>query len=774
MTPGSHVFTRVSIGANARVILAGDTAIYVTGGPGVVEPLFMLGAGAIIYAGAANPLGAGAVPGTDGTKGADGDSGSWDWSTYNYLPHHPPTYTQPKNINGSNGTAATNGTTATGGGRLSNLTIRVEGNAVFGLESAIYLNRYKVDLASVNGGFGGDGGDGGHAGAVEEYRTSGDTTKPFYPSGIFDIVGGNGGNGASGGNGAQGIAGYKGGALTLRVKGDMVLQGSVEFLTYGADGGRGGRAGMGGFPGNNHYGIDTTGTYGSFGLNGHAGNGAPGGDGGPVDVYVAGNLEAIEPYNLIIAASGMGGGGGSGSNAAYGYYGSAPDTQLRSAPTPPGAASTPGVPGAVRIRVGRYMGASSADRASGAPSIDCFLYAASTSGQGGKGGDLGINWSSQDGAYFPGNAANGLPGGTGGSVELVARLGIANETVAAIVNGGNGGAGGLGGEQPGSDVSLRSGGVGANGGPGGTIVIKAPGADASLLHFDVSGGLGGKGGDGTVSTYTTGPKGADGAPGAAGTLSVQDTSPSGSPDPHNEPQFFPMTLKLETVPATLSAAPVGSTVVYRATFTNDAALAIDNFSLETDLLDAHTEAIVDSGLPTGSWNAASGRFKTTPITLAAGAHVVWEFSVRVKGPFAADTTIINGVTAKGSLGGSAELDHTLTGVTMSGGGVTFADDPLVTRSTRIRALHITELRQAIDTLRTRQSLVAFSWTDSPLSAGTTRVKAIHVAEMRTAIQEVYVALSRPLPSYSRSAVTAGMGVAAADIAELRTAVQAIW
>jgi len=43
--------------------------------------------------------------------------------------------------------------------------------------------------------------------------------------------------------------------------------------------------------------------------------------------------------------------------------------------------------------------------------------------------------------------------------------------------------------------------------------------------------------------------------------------------------------------------------------------------------------------------------------------------------------------------------------------VSFTDDPLVASSTLVKAVHLTELRAAIDTARVVRGLGAFAWTD---------------------------------------------------------------
>jgi hypothetical protein len=68
-----------------------------------------------------------------------------------------------------------------------------------------------------------------------------------------------------------------------------------------------------------------------------------------------------------------------------------------------------------------------------------------------------------------------------------------------------------------------------------------------------------------------------------------------------------------------------------------------------------------------------------------------------------------------------------------------------------------------------------SWTDAVVTAGATPVRAVHLTELRTRLGEVYVAASRPVPTYTHATVIGGVtAITAADIVELRAAVLAIW
>jgi hypothetical protein len=108
-------------------------------------------------------------------------------------------------------------------------------------------------------------------------------------------------------------------------------------------------------------------------------------------------------------------------------------------------------------------------------------------------------------------------------------------------------------------------------------------------------------------------------------------------------------------------------------------------------------------------------------------------------------------------------------------GPVFTDDPLTPGSTPVKAIHVTELRQAIDTLRTRFGLAPFAWTDETIVAGSTVVKATHMTELRSALQAVYAAAGRAAPTYTQPTVApATTVISAVDVAELRAAIRAVW
>ena len=67
------------------------------------------------------------------------------------------------------------------------------------------------------------------------------------------------------------------------------------------------------------------------------------------------------------------------------------------------------------------------------------------------------------------------------------------------------------------------------------------------------------------------------------------------------------------------------------------------------------------------------------------------------------------------------------GIIMANTGVqavasSFTDDPLQVGVTAIKAVHFTELRSMIDSVRSRYGLGAYGWTDAALTAGDEQVR----------------------------------------------------
>ena len=113
------------------------------------------------------------------------------------------------------------------------------------------------------------------------------------------------------------------------------------------------------------------------------------------------------------------------------------------------------------------------------------------------------------------------------------------------------------------------------------------------------------------------------------------------------------------------------------------------------------------------------------------------------------------------VGGStwSNLDHATT--------IVFTDDPLIANVTLIRAVHLTEIRTAVNAARETAGLGPASWTN-PSPSGVA-VRATHIAELRSALAPALTAFGKSV-TYTNSA-SAGASVRAIDFQELRNAVK---
>ena len=104
----------------------------------------------------------------------------------------------------------------------------------------------------------------------------------------------------------------------------------------------------------------------------------------------------------------------------------------------------------------------------------------------------------------------------------------------------------------------------------------------------------------------------------------------------------------------------------------------------------------------------------------------------------------------------------------------FTDATVSPGSTIVKAVHVTDLRTAVNTLRGGNGLGPYSFTDATLSAGSIAVKATHFSELRTALDQAYQRVGLPLPTYTDPTLTPGeTAVKAAHLSELRSAVRGL-
>ena len=98
----------------------------------------------------------------------------------------------------------------------------------------------------------------------------------------------------------------------------------------------------------------------------------------------------------------------------------------------------------------------------------------------------------------------------------------------------------------------------------------------------------------------------------------------------------------------------------------------------------------------------------------------------------------------------------------------FTDDPLVAQVTVVHAMHVTELRTAVNAVRAAAGLSAASWTNEPLSNAW--IRAIDITELRSRLNEALTILGVVPPSYT-DAQLVGVTVKAVHFDQLRQGVR---
>jgi hypothetical protein len=97
----------------------------------------------------------------------------------------------------------------------------------------------------------------------------------------------------------------------------------------------------------------------------------------------------------------------------------------------------------------------------------------------------------------------------------------------------------------------------------------------------------------------------------------------------------------------------------------------------------------------------------------------------------------------------------------------FTDEPLVAAGTKVKAVHFTELRQAVNALRAVAGLGAMSFTP-PVPAAAVIVRVSHVQELRTAADQARAALGLTATAYADAPPTV---IKALHVQQLRAAVK---
>jgi Fibronectin type III domain len=104
--------------------------------------------------------------------------------------------------------------------------------------------------------------------------------------------------------------------------------------------------------------------------------------------------------------------------------------------------------------------------------------------------------------------------------------------------------------------------------------------------------------------------------------------------------------------------------------------------------------------------------------------------------------------------------------------VVFTDPTINAKLTLIKADHVTQLRTAVNAVRTLAGLGGGTYTDPALTVGVTLVKGAHVVDLRNALATARQQLFLPVVTYTNSVLVAmKTPVSALDITQLRNAVK---
>ncbi|MDQ3802378.1 MAG: copper oxidase [Acidobacteriota bacterium] len=156
-----------------------------------------------------------------------------------------------------------------------------------------------------------------------------------------------------------------------------------------------------------------------------------------------------------------------------------------------------------------------------------------------------------------------------------------------------------------------------------------------------------------------------------------------------------------------------------------------------------------------SWAAAAGaaRYQVERAANAAGPFTVVGNPTAnsfTDGAVVAGKTYIYRVRAIDSVGNPSRYSNNVVAT-----AVTFTDETLTAGVTPVKAVHFTELRQAVDSVRTAAGLPNATWTDANLVGAP--VRAVHMQEMRDSLSQALAALKVAAPPFTDPTLAAGAG-----------------
>jgi hypothetical protein len=192
--------------------------------------------------------------------------------------------------------------------------------------------------------------------------------------------------------------------------------------------------------------------------------------------------------------------------------------------------------------------------------------------------------------------------------------------------------------------------------------------------------------------------------------------------------------------------------------------------------------MVSSATPTGLTATATSTSQVNVSWTSTGAPQYDVVRACAPGPFApltttastsysdtaapAGTTCVYKVRSSDGAGGFSPFSAPDAATT-----ILFTDDPLTAQITKVKVVHLTQLRTAVNAMRATAGLTAATFTDPSLTTAT-RVKAAHVTELRTALNQARAALGLTALTYTDTNITASSTrVKAAHVQELREGVK---
>jgi hypothetical protein len=172
-----------------------------------------------------------------------------------------------------------------------------------------------------------------------------------------------------------------------------------------------------------------------------------------------------------------------------------------------------------------------------------------------------------------------------------------------------------------------------------------------------------------------------------------------------------------------------------------------------------------------TWTASAGATGTTQYEIVRAS---------AGGAFATITTV-SGTSFNDSVATGTAFIYKVRAVDVGGESpytppdvattIFFTDDPLVAQQTKVKVIHLTELRQAVNAIRAAAGLPPAAFTD-PAISNAVKIKATHCAELRTALNQARTTIGLSSLTFTDAALSTGVTkVRAVHFAELRNGVR---